>query len=266
MQMNRRYEDLEQKLFSIAKKSEFLDLYTIGSSGRYDLYSLESIDQQNKLTACISAGVHGNETETVDGLVYFLEKNFRNSNLFNNFNFIILPAVNPRAYVSGRADNGIDVNSSFKKSGRRAIEAQQIMDYLNGRRVDIFLDLHISREDTSEFFLYERRKQWRLSLGKKITRAVSQEFQVDRSRYINYGYFDYHSSFGVVNANDINRDLTFEEYMFKNGAKYSITSECPNSITGKDVVRINYLIIESFLNGFLEILEKQRTRKPLLAA
>lgn len=257
----RDYPILERRIRSIVDRSEFLDLEVIAYIGEKNLplYIIKTIEPRSNKTVCISAGVHGNEPEGIYGLLDFLEKHSRDGDLFRRFNFIIFPVVNPLGYVVGKRFIRININRYFGRVKNFSIkEVDKIIAYLADKKVDLFLDIH-GDVDIKEFYVYERRKKSSRSLGRRIVQAVGEEFPILTAKTI------YHEPArqGVVRS--VGREFTFEEYMFNRGARFSITAEVPglnykgerDSIVG---TRAAYLAIQSLLQGFIEIQQKQRRR------
>ena len=66
----------------------------VGSVKDYPIYQIRlNVNQRKRICILVSAGIHGDEPAGVEAVLRFLEQD--NTHLLQNFEFLILPCINP---------------------------------------------------------------------------------------------------------------------------------------------------------------------------
>ncbi len=175
--MGGRYNTcISKKLNAIASIQSKLDVF--GSVDNFPLYRIFlSARSESKDTVLITAGIHGDEPAGPAAIIRFLERN--NSHLFEHFNFLLLPCINPAGFEHNKRENldGIDINRSFESDD--ITEVTLVKEALHGLRFAFTIDFHEDWEARG-FYLYEdkRDKKWK---GPVIINAVKKMGSIDKS-------------------------------------------------------------------------------------
>lgn len=122
----------------------------------YDLFYLEFPARRRKAdvpVVYLSAGIHGDEPASTEGLLAWAEKNAR---VFGRMNFLIFPCLNPWGLVNNsRYDQQAhDLNRCYHDDSLPFIAAHKRV--LAGRRFDLALLLHEDYDATGAY-IYEIR-------------------------------------------------------------------------------------------------------------
>ncbi len=160
-------------------KAGGLKVIKYAEAGGYDLIALESARKKDAPAIYISAGIHGDEAASTEGLISWAEKN---PDRLADRNFLIFPCLNPWGLVSNcRLDaDGRDLNRSFHDDSVPQVAAHRRL--LGKRRFDLALTLH-EDYDALGFYVYEvpgPKPYW----GEHLARVVSRHLPIDSRRKI----------------------------------------------------------------------------------
>lgn len=156
------------------------DLIVIGQSElNQDIVSIKIFNGDNLPWILITAGVHGDEPAGT----FFLVHNFDLFTKYNQYNFIILPCINPDGFERNTRFNkkSIDLNRDFKKESE-SVEAKNVMKYIDSLKIkfDYSIDLHESGETEvigndpapTNFYMWEINKNKETRVGSKIIESL----------------------------------------------------------------------------------------------
>ena len=149
-------------------------------SGGFPIHCLESKSSRDERPSLyISAGIHGDEAASTEGLINWAEKNPR---VIREFRTLVFPCLNPWGLVNNcRLDpRGRDLNRSFNNSRVPQIRAQ--LKILGRQRFDLSLMLH-EDFDAHGAYIYEvsgKRPFW----AEKFLEATAAHLPHDPRRSI----------------------------------------------------------------------------------
>lgn len=129
------------------------------------------IGQGNPRRVLISGGIHGDEPAGVETICAFLENKLY-ANFLNDWEFTLLPCINPTGYEADTRHNkdDIDLNRKFKEDEVPS-EVAFIKDILD-QSYDLDLELH-EDIDSPGYYLYQKDQTANLSsLGRVILDRV----------------------------------------------------------------------------------------------
>lgn len=144
-------------------------------SGGYPIYCLASEPSGAGWPSLyISAGIHGDEAASTEGLIQWVEKNPR---LLRKFRALIFPCLNPWGLVNNcRLDpRGFDLNRCFNNPRVPQIRAQ--LGVIGRSRFDLSLQLH-EDFDAHGLYIYEiagRRPYWAEDFLKAAARHLPHD-------------------------------------------------------------------------------------------
>lgn len=251
--IKRNYANLEKLIRDCTKNSNF-KRKRIGkiefSKKNYGFYKIESINGLD-YNVCLAAGIHGDEYEGIFALLEFLKNNGR---LLKKFDVTAFPVINPEAYVLGKREIREDINRSFGKEDA-PLKIKLIEDSLDDY-YDLFIDMH-SDESASGFSCFERRRKKLPSLGKRIITKMKKKFEIETTEaYIESGEgtIKNFKNYGGVIKSYRKRESTFEAFMFKRGALYSMTFELPGALESfEKKIFCGHLALKTALKEFYKI-------------
>ncbi len=175
------YKHLVARWREVAKKAG-LRMVKFSEAGGYNLFCVKSPAQvaaQAIPSIYLSAGIHGDEPASTEGLLTWAQKNVP---LLRRLNVLIFPCLNPSGLSSNcRLDaDGRDLNRSFNNEAIPQIAAQKRI--MGKRRFDLALNLH-EDYDAIGLYAYEvpgQKTHW----GEKILKAASRHLPIDNRRSI----------------------------------------------------------------------------------
>ena len=129
-----------------------LEIRAFAESGGFPIYCLESRPSRDERPSLyISAGIHGDEAASTEGLIHWAEKNPR---VIRKFRALIFPCLNPWGLANNcRLDpRGRDLNRCFNKS--RVPQIREQLKILGRSRFDLSLMLH-EDFDAQGVYIYE---------------------------------------------------------------------------------------------------------------
>lgn len=219
----RDYSEILRRIGRLKWKYSSVEL--IGEAYGESIYSvfLKS-SSSSPIRVLIGAGIHGDEPAGVEAALRFLEKD--NLDLLKDFEFLILPCINPYGYINDCRLNceSVDINRSFHNDS--SIEAAIVKEALKESYFDFFIDLHEDCEYNG-FYLFEgtRRKN---PLGKDIIGSISEIGEINNDEIID-GFI---ASGGVISF-DLDEDTFGHKimglYLSRKHTNHMIICETPIS-------------------------------------
>ena len=175
------YKHLITRWREVARKTG-LRMSKFAEAGGFPIYCLRSPAQvatQPAPSIYLSAGIHGDEPASTEGLITWAQKN---TALLRRINVLIFPCLNPWGLTSNCRLNadGRDLNRSFNNDAIPQIVAQKKI--MGKRRFDLALNLH-EDYDAIGLYAYEvpgQKTHW----GEKILKAASHHLPIDTRRNI----------------------------------------------------------------------------------
>jgi hypothetical protein len=122
----------------------------------------------------ITAGLHGNEPFGVTALLEFIERTVSDLNLRNEFEFVFIPMINPKALKNSTRLNseGIDLNRTFSRTTQIPL-SKTVMNSLQNETFAMAIDLHGSI--IREGFFIIRSIESNENLAKAALRNIPNE-------------------------------------------------------------------------------------------
>ena len=152
------YAHLIRRWRALARRTG-LTMTSFAKASGYDVFSLESARAGDGAPAIyFSAGIHGDEVASTEGLLQWAEKN---SSLLREVNVLICPCLNPWGLAGNcRLDSeGRDLNRGYNADIPQILAQMRL---LAGRRFDLALTLH-EDYDARGLYIYEvpsRPRHW----------------------------------------------------------------------------------------------------------
>jgi len=168
----RHFDDIVGRLkASLNPVGELTEVDTL-SAGNQDYPLIKIVvGKGNPRRVLISGGIHGDEPAGVETICAFLEnKLFKN--FLNDWEFTLLPCINPSGFEAGTRNNrdDIDLNRKFKED-QVPREVAFVKNILN-QPYDLDLELH-EDVDSPGYYLYQKDQTTDLSsLGRAILDRV----------------------------------------------------------------------------------------------
>jgi len=169
---NRSFDDIVARLnASLSSKTELTVVDTLSNGNRgYPLIKI-IIGEGNSRRALISGGIHGDEPAGVETICAFL-KNKLYTKFLENWEFTLLPCINPTGYEAGTRNNhsDIDLNRKFREDNVPT-EVAFVKNILN-QPYDLDLELH-EDVDSPGYYLFQKDQTDELSsMGRTILDKV----------------------------------------------------------------------------------------------
>ena len=168
----RHFDDIVARLkASLNPESEWTEVDTLPAENReYPLIKIV-LGKGNPRRILISGGIHGDEPAGVETICAFLEDKLY-KNFLNDWEFTILPCINPSGFEAGTRNNqdDIDLNRMFKEA-----TVPQEVDFVKAildQPYELDLELH-EDGDSPGYYLYQKDQSANLSsLGRAILDRV----------------------------------------------------------------------------------------------
>lgn len=126
----------------------------------YDVYEI-SINNGSKNTVLIFGGIHGDELSGITSSINFIE-NYKLNKISKDFNYIIIPVVNPWGYEYNIRFNslGVDINTDFAPGKFDTQEAEIIFNAYDNLNPYIVIDNHEDNwQSKNYFFIYNKKSE-----------------------------------------------------------------------------------------------------------
>jgi len=169
---NRVFDDIVDRLkTSLNPVSAFTEIDSLSVGNRkYPLIKIV-LGRGNPRRILISGGIHGDEPAGVETICSFLENKLYNQFL-DNWEFTLLPCINPSGYEVGTRNNqdDIDLNRMFKET--TAPQEVNFVKTVLDQPYELDLELH-EDIDSPGYYLYQKDQSAELStLGRVILDKV----------------------------------------------------------------------------------------------
>ncbi len=201
-------------------------LDTLGYTRSLPVFALHlPARRRPRLRVLVTAGVHGDEPGGVAAAMHLLE-GYLDDVVRGSIELTFIPVVNPKGFASARRRNGdgIDLNRSFKDSGRRHDEAQLVASYLADKSFDLAIDLHTGRPSRKGFWaLHECSEE----LVEAVMPAFAERWPVMSANTTKY-------SFSMPGVAVSSNPRTLKSFTKNRGARWSVTLEAPRSLSHAD--------------------------------
>jgi hypothetical protein len=227
------------------------------ADGRYPFYHLtlkgaEAGDPETR-PVYIGAGIHGDEPGGVWAVLEFLKRYSSLPDLYQRFNFSILPCTNPFGYEHNTRQNsdGIDLNRQFRHAAPPA-EVQWVKKAVAGRPFLLAMELH-EDIDTPGFYLYELTQGDEPSWGREIIAEIGAKYPINRSQEIE----GMPAEDGLIHRADTDDDFReiIEQrpdwpqafYHYVNGSRRCYTTETPVHLLREERAEIHLSVLDTTL-------------------
>ena len=169
---------LERALTAARQNGWTVDIFP--EAKELPLYGLRRISKQERLSAYISAGIHGDEPGGPMALINMLELNTWPSDI----SLYLCPCLNPTGFPKNTRENlvGIDLNRDYRHFN--SIETRAHKAWIDALpSFDISICLHEDWE-ANGFYLYELNPDGIACASQHILRSVSSTCPIDQSELI----------------------------------------------------------------------------------
>lgn len=179
----RDYRLIMQRWHRLVRWMPHLELSVYDEAGGYPLMLVHSQRRVPHLPSIyLSAGIHGDEPASVEGLLQWAEETFMQDPSLAHWNWMIFPCLNPWGLERNvRFDaKGLDLNRYF--NSRKVLQIMAQLSLIKGHRYDVAVCLH-EDYDARGFYLYEiatKRPYW----GESLCFACSRILPPDERRKI----------------------------------------------------------------------------------
>tara|TARA_B100000579_G_scaffold80787_1_gene62936 strand:- start:1041 stop:1826 length:786 start_codon:yes stop_codon:yes gene_type:complete len=153
---------------------------TFSGSSEIQLFGFRRIAQNERLSAYISSGIHGDEPGGPLALIEMIESDIWP----NDVSLFICPCLNPTGFQKNTRENsiGIDLNRDYRHFS--SFEAKAHRGWIDSLpSFDISICVHEDWEATG-FYLYELNPDEMYSASQSILNAVSTICPIDQSELI----------------------------------------------------------------------------------
>lgn len=237
------YPNLIQRWRAVARAAG-LRLEAFAEAGGYELFHLRTPSLQAGGGVYISAGIHGDEAASTEGLLAWAEKH---ADRLRTLPLQIFPCLNPWGLVRNVRlnDQGIDLNRAFAR--RELAEIRGVHTVLARQRFAAAIHLH-EDYDAQGLYLYEVRANpphW----GETLLRAGAQVIPVDPRFRIDGRV----SRLGVIRPRlttlHVRKIGGLPEalYLYRRGTPRCITFESPSEFALELRVRAQVAVLDEFL-------------------
>jgi hypothetical protein len=187
------------------------------------------------LKVLITAGVHGNENIGIKSTLQFMHWVQGKKELRDNYEFTIVPLINPQGLTERMRRNAsdVDLNRAFG-NGRFVYESQAVVTALQGEHFDLAVDMHASGKHG--FFLIRGGEDQGLAkqalrsmpaaslmATNSATLAPHEDRDKVRGRISVYNLY-------TLGGAQTQTPGTLKGYMQQNGARHSYTLETPKRL------------------------------------
>ena len=230
-----------------------VEVKTLGSVDDLPIHLIEmrGTSSAAKKNVLICAGVHGNEPSGVSAVFELISELRTKPHLGENFNFYILPCVNPHGFKAGERRNpqDVDLNRAFAiDEGQPEAEIAVVKPFMEKMSFDLVLDLHSALPKRNGYFVLHRSD---LDLLKPAMQNFAQDWPV-----LSNGSKPYKEEApGICTSKPKG---TLKDYLAESGCPHVVTLEAPRAMEFNQRVRglsrLAGSIIDQFalLNGVKE--------------
>ncbi len=250
---NKAFDDIVDRLkISLGPLGEFTEVDTLSVGNRkYPLIKIV-LGKGNPRRILISGGIHGDEPSGVETICSFLENKLY-KNFLDNWEFTLLPCINPSGFEVGTRNNqdDIDLNRMF-----REVTAPQEVNFVKtvlDQPYELDLELH-EDIDSPGYYLYQKDKSAELSsLGRVILDQVESIHPLNLAEEIEEVPMD-RGLLSRLSEPDEMEWWPMALYAFTRGCNHVFTLETSPALPMAVRVKAHLLAIQTALN--------QKERKP----
>lgn len=237
------YRDLIRRWRLVAKQAG-IRLTEFAEAGDFKLYYFKSPALPVDSGVYVSAGIHGDEPATTEGLITWAEKNVKKLAKLPVFLF---PCLNPWGLRLNIRLNeaGVDLNRAFDRDDVPAIA--RVRSVLQGQRFTVALHLH-EDYDAQGIYLYEIEGELPY-LGETLLNAAREVLPIDPRSKIDTG----RARRGVIRRRLDARHyallggLPEAVYLHRHHTRHAITFETPSEYALDQRVGAHVALIEAAL-------------------
>jgi len=167
------YAHLVQRWRAVARRGG-LRLERLATAGKFDVFFLRTKSVANGGGIYLSAGIHGDEPGSTEGLVAWAEKC---AGALAALPLFILPCLNPWGLTQNSRfdESGTDLNRAFDRHGAPVVAA--VRERLRGLRFECGLALH-EDYDGQGIYLYEGVRG-AAQIGERLLAAAAHIIPID---------------------------------------------------------------------------------------
>ena len=229
------YQEYAERLVDVCRRRGF-QLQTIGRVGeeRFPLFMI--VLPGKKKTACISAGIHGDERSGPLAMLKFLETYRHRA---SGPKLILFPCLNPSGFDRNRRRTAErrDPNRHWTDRAAHVPMHRFVKKALRSERVDHALSLH--EDDRTKFFLYVIRREEEI-FYRKVLAAGGRVVSVHRGRNV----YAARAEDGLV----FDEHHSLEDWMHAQGAATNICAEAPGYLPLPVRIRLNLAVVLEWLH------------------
>ncbi|HUK57052.1 MAG TPA: M14 family metallocarboxypeptidase [Nitrospiria bacterium] len=206
----------------------------------------------------IGGGIHGDEPGGVWAVLEFLKRYPALPDLYQRFEFTILPCTNPFGYEHNTRANaaGIDLNRQFKHPSPPT-EVQNVKQAVGDRPFLLAMEFH-EDVDTPGFYLYELTRDGEPSWGREMIARIGAKYPINRNEEIE-GMPAVEGLIHRESADDDFRNMIEQRpdwpqafYHYANGSRHGFTTETPVHLTREERAEIHLTALDAALRKLWE--------------
>ncbi|MBI3597081.1 MAG: M14 family metallocarboxypeptidase [Nitrospirae bacterium] len=206
----------------------------------------------------IGGGIHGDEPGGVWAVLEFLKRYRSLPDLYQRFEFTILPCTNPFGYEHSTRKNAadIDLNRQFKNPSPPP-EVQYVKKAVGDRPFLLAMEFH-EDIDTPGFYLYELTQDGDPSWGREMIARIGAKYPINRNEEIE----GLPAEEGLIHRENSDEDFRkmLEQrpdwpqafYHYANGSRRCYTTETPVHLTREERAEIHLLALDTALRKLWE--------------
>lgn len=226
-------------------------------AGRYPFYHLRLKGAQSgnpeTRPVYIGGGIHGDEPGGVWAVLEFLKRYPSLPDLYQRFEFTILPCTNPFGYEHNTRHNSdrIDLNRQFRHASP-PVEVQWVKNAVAGRPFLLAMEFH-EDVDTPGFYLYELTQRGEAPWGREMISKIGEKYPINRNEEIE----GMPAEDGLIHREDEDDDFRkmLEHrtdwpqafYHYANGSRRCYTTETPVHLTREERAEIHLTALDTAL-------------------
>lgn len=233
----RDYTEITDHLKNLDVPTELL-----GTAHTYPIYQIRLASSADKpQQVLITGGVHGDEPAGVEAVLRFLARD--NTELLENFSFLVIPCINPYGYVHDTRETvaDIDINRAFET--KEVAEVAIVKKVLGQTQFSLAIDFH-EDYDATGFYLYEGKRDEKyigseLATAAKAIGPLDPEDPGEDAPNIAPGVYKVATSWGTQGL---------APYLLHFHSEHVIISETPTVWSLEQRVTLHLAILDTALN------------------
>jgi hypothetical protein len=206
----------------------------------------------------IGGGIHGDEPGGVWAVLEFLKRYPSLPELYQRFEFTILPCTNPFGYEHNTRENAarLDLNRQFRNPSPPP-EVHFVKEAAAGRPFLLAMEFH-EDVDTPGFYLYELTQDGEPSWGREMIARIGAKFPINRNEEIE-GMPAVEGLIHRESTNDDFRKMIEQRpdwpqafYHYANGSRRCYTTESPVHLTREERAEVHLTALDTALQKLWE--------------